>query len=234
MQNRVDAGALPPSARTIWWALFLAGAAWLAFHFAMSFLWVMPLNPIKWQLRYVMNAYMQPRFTQNWAFFAPIPPMSDRWVIARVRYHCGSHTMESPWLNVTSFLDAAVSRNRLSPLESVHLVLANTSGDYLNAVSATRYRNRRTVADSIAPLDRLAMDRTSLAVLEQLAPPGASVSHVQVAIIEHDYPRFNERFHSDSHRQGVKMTNWQKASYVSPFARVDFARFPQPRGGCAR
>ncbi len=55
------------------WGVRLATLAWLAFHFALTGLYVLHENPLRTALAPVVNAYVDTYFSQNWDLFAPNP-----------------------------------------------------------------------------------------------------------------------------------------------------------------
>ncbi|WP_053205086.1 DUF5819 family protein [Jiangella muralis] len=60
---------VPPIAKGV--AFFLVGL--LVLHFAATFLWNAPSNPIKDSVGAQVSGYMRPFFQQNWSLFAPNP-----------------------------------------------------------------------------------------------------------------------------------------------------------------
>lgn len=60
-----------------------ATLGWFAAHFALTLLWVMPVNPVKLATLPLLNAYIGTYFPQNWSLFAPNPLDSDHALLAR-------------------------------------------------------------------------------------------------------------------------------------------------------
>ena len=56
---------------------------YLAAHFALTFLYVMPVNPVSLETQSVVDATIGRFFSQNWRLFAPNPLSSDQIVLAR-------------------------------------------------------------------------------------------------------------------------------------------------------
>ena len=71
----------PPAAKGL--AFFLVGVVGL--HFAATFLWNAPTNPIKESVATDVNAYMRPFFEQNWSLFAPNPINSEDELYVRAQ-----------------------------------------------------------------------------------------------------------------------------------------------------
>lgn len=70
---------VPPVAKGV--AFFLVGV--VAIHFAFTFLFNAPSNPVKDVLGGQVSSYMQPMFQQNWSLFAPNPVNSEDEVLVR-------------------------------------------------------------------------------------------------------------------------------------------------------
>lgn len=71
----------PPLAKGL--AFFLVGLVGL--HFAATFLWNAPTNPIKESVASDVDAYMRPFFEQNWSLFAPNPINSEDELYVRAQ-----------------------------------------------------------------------------------------------------------------------------------------------------
>ncbi|WP_140857570.1 DUF5819 family protein [Myxococcus xanthus] len=101
------------------WPLALAFAAaciTLGVHFGFTLLDVLPANPINVRLRPIVDAYMQPAFSQHWGLFAPNPPYESKMVLVscRVRGADGS-IEETPVVNVSLRLQEMNRSLRLTP-----------------------------------------------------------------------------------------------------------------------
>lgn len=71
----------PPIAKGI--AFFLVGL--VAIHFAVTFLWNAPANPIKDSVGGQVSGYMRPFFQQNWSLFAPNPVNAEDELLVRAQ-----------------------------------------------------------------------------------------------------------------------------------------------------
>lgn len=72
---------VPPIAKGV--AFFLVGV--LVLHFAMTFLWNAPSNPIKDSVGGQVSGYMRPFFQQNWSLFAPNPVNAEDELLVRAQ-----------------------------------------------------------------------------------------------------------------------------------------------------
>lgn len=72
---------VPPIAKGV--AFFLVGV--VALHFAMTFLWNAPSNPIKESVSGQVSGYMRPFFQQNWSLFAPNPVNAEDELMVRAQ-----------------------------------------------------------------------------------------------------------------------------------------------------
>lgn len=77
--NRVT--EVPPIAKGV--AFFLVGV--VALHFAVTFLWNAPANPIKDSVGGQVTGYMRPFFQQNWSLFAPNPVNAEDELLVRAQ-----------------------------------------------------------------------------------------------------------------------------------------------------
>ncbi|MBK3497195.1 DNA-directed RNA polymerase subunit beta [Viridibacillus sp. YIM B01967] len=91
-------------------ALFLITA--FCFHFIMTAIYVLPLNPVKAKGGILINSYMQPLFEQNWQLFAPDPLSNDFYIYLQVENKDGSH---SDWFDLSTTLYKENQKNRISP-----------------------------------------------------------------------------------------------------------------------
>ncbi|NEE00930.1 DUF5819 family protein [Phytoactinopolyspora halotolerans] len=101
--------SVPPIARGV--AFFLVGL--LCMHFALTFLWNAPSNPIKDAVGDEMRGYMRPMFIQNWSLFAPNPVNAEDELLVRARYNDpstgGERTTE--WISATEAEWTLVTHN---------------------------------------------------------------------------------------------------------------------------
>ena len=77
--NESHHAAPPPIAKGV--AFVLVGI--VAIHFAITFLWNAPSNPIRDALGGQVNGYMEPFFEQNWSLFAPNPVNTEDELLVR-------------------------------------------------------------------------------------------------------------------------------------------------------
>lgn len=82
------------------------------FHFTFTAIYLAPFNPIKAKYGFIVNAYMEPFFSQNWKLFAPNPASNNNVFFARAKFADGS---VSEWMDLTSFMIEKNYQNRLSP-----------------------------------------------------------------------------------------------------------------------
>ncbi|KXY85466.1 hypothetical protein AT270_30100 [Bacillus cereus] len=86
----------------------------LCIHFCLILFHVMPKNPISNEISPVVNAYVNPFFTQNWHLFSPNPLVRNDIVYMQVKYK-GSST-PSDWLDITTPMIQTNYKNYLSPM----------------------------------------------------------------------------------------------------------------------
>lgn len=91
-------------------AVFLAIC--FCMHFALTALYVLPLNPVKAKEGQLINGYMQPLFTQNWQLFAPDPLSNNIYVFLQAQYSNGE---ESEWYDLSSESYKSNQERRISP-----------------------------------------------------------------------------------------------------------------------
>ncbi len=93
--------------------------ALLVFHFFLTGLYLLPLNPVKLAFGRHLSAYVDRLFYQNWHLFAPDPINSSHSVIGK----CRSGDVESAWLDVTHGVIERLKSNPVpGPLSSaLHL-----------------------------------------------------------------------------------------------------------------
>lgn len=84
-------------------------------HFAITLVYLMPLNPITLRIAPLVERYMAPWFVQNWRLFAPNPINETRMLLVtcRLRQADGT-TVETTWVDVSTPLWDAQARQRFS------------------------------------------------------------------------------------------------------------------------
>ncbi len=78
-------------------AVALSISATLVFHFFMTGLYLLPLNPVKLAFGPHLSGYIDTLFSQNWHLFAPDPINTSHSLIGK----CRAGDVESDWLDVT-------------------------------------------------------------------------------------------------------------------------------------
>jgi Family of unknown function (DUF5819) len=235
-----DCSLDPGRLRTIaWWAVFSACCAVLVIHFSFIQLASMPLSPIKLKYANILDAYVNPYFTQRWNFFAPDPIDRDVSLIARARDVEGSPPpLVTEWIDVTAPLLEALRRNRVTPLFLVEIGLSNAVVSFENNIAhdprATLEKDGKTylkaqLPATLDPLDMIVMRRTALASLE-IAYPGKRFEEVQLGLVTSTFPRFTERNDPEAKAE-VSMTliDWQSATWVAPYCCVPKLPLPSVR-----
>lgn len=212
--------------KTLWWVTFALCCAVFALHFTFVEIMNLPTNPIKLQYYDVLEAYVNPFFTQNWSFFAPDPIANDLSLFVRAqRRGADGKMLQSPWYDVTEALIDASNGKPLSPIGSENLALSSAVVQFVNAInktpSATVVRNgekfvKPHINTSIDSADALLMTRIGTAAL--LRRYGlARLDRVQIALRFYKFPRFSQRSKPDRPQDGHLVTlEWQPAPTVAP------------------
>ncbi|MGH9885569.1 MAG: DUF5819 family protein, partial [bacterium] len=92
----------------------------LVLHFAMTCLYLSPLNPIKIALLEYVSEYMQPFFQQRWDLFAPNPLVDTRMLLISCRIKNDRGELEErPWSNMSAPFRAQKQRYRLTPADRI-------------------------------------------------------------------------------------------------------------------
>jgi hypothetical protein len=184
----------------------------LVFHFAITCLYLTPLNPIKIALLPYLSEYTQPLFQQRWDLFAPNPIVDTRMLLIACRVKSeGGEIEERPWSNMTAQFRAQKERYRLTPADridrahmaSVHLLyekpdpltdrLLNTPEDtpeYRRAVEAieTDRKAKRELGTHL-------MARVASAECDRLYGPGRT-TEVRTRMATVKSPPFSRRWSS--------------------------------------
>lgn len=212
--------------KTVWWAAFVLCCAVFTVHFTFVEIMNMPTNPIKLQYYDVLEAYVNPFFTQNWSFFAPDPIADDLSLFVRAqRRRADGMLLQSPWYDVSDALIDASNGKPLSAIGSDNLALSSAVVQFVNAInktpSATFERGGQTyvkprLKTSIDSADAMLMTRIGTAAL--LRRYGAiHFDRVQIALRLYKFPRFTERSKPDRPQDGHLVTlEWQPAPTVAP------------------
>jgi hypothetical protein len=212
--------------KTLWWATFALCSAVFALHFTFVEIMNLPTNPIKLQYYDILEAYVNPFFTQNWSFFAPDPIANDLSLFVRAeRRGADGKMLQSPWYDVTEALIDASNGKPLSPIGSDNLALSSAIVQFVNAInktpSATVVRRgekfvKPHITTSIDPADAMLMTRIGTAALLRHYG-GMHVDRVQIGLRFYKFPRFTERSKPDRPQDGhLVMLEWQPAPAVAP------------------
>lgn len=87
----------------------------LSVHFAITLVYLMPLNPITLHIAPLVERYMAPWFVQNWRLFAPNPINETRMLLVACRVQqADGTTVETAWVDVSTPLWDAQARQRFS------------------------------------------------------------------------------------------------------------------------
>jgi hypothetical protein len=133
--------------------LVVAGFTLVAFHFTMTILYVLPLNPVKISVGADVERYMAPYFRQRWALFAPDPPLDNKILLLRYRLEKNSLVEESEWHDLDTMVLEARRENLLSPLERFgrvnRAVLAAAMGTYDGVLDLFREQLEKRFKDQV-------------------------------------------------------------------------------------
>ncbi|WP_121641151.1 DUF5819 family protein [Virgibacillus sp. Bac330] len=92
--------------------IILFSAFLFLIHFMFTAIYLAPFNPVKAKYGFIVNAYMEPLFSQNWKLFAPNPASSNNQFLVRAQFSNGETT---EWTNLTSFMIEKNYKNRFTP-----------------------------------------------------------------------------------------------------------------------
>jgi hypothetical protein len=205
--------------RIIQSTITLLVAAFVPFHAAMIALFCLPPNPIGETVRPFVLAYMHPYFEQYWNVFAPQPPSTDIYILARTQRMTPHGFVVTPWVNIS---DAVLQPLRAFPFSPV----AELRNEVMNATVAivddkTLYKAKFTKKERIAfanpasrPISLNAVERAALYLGgDTLGTPG-DVRAVQIAIVEHKYPRYTQHASADdpAHHNVVTTYPWSEVT----------------------
>ncbi|AKF84802.1 hypothetical protein MFUL124B02_04640 [Myxococcus fulvus 124B02] len=110
----------------------------LVLHFALTLLYVFPLNPVKMELGFLANLTIGTYFPQNWSLFAPTPVQSTQVLLVRclsaeeVPRDSSRPLPTEGWEDVSSAHFRQAQRHRLSAYERLVRPLQNSLRTYLN------------------------------------------------------------------------------------------------------
>ncbi|WP_426756326.1 DUF5819 family protein [Myxococcus sp. Y35] len=110
----------------------------LVLHFALTLLYVFPLNPMKMELGVLANLTIGTYFPQNWSLFAPTPVQSTQALLVRclsaeeIPASSSSALPTDGWEDVSSAHFVQAQRHRLSAYERLVRPLQNSLRQYLH------------------------------------------------------------------------------------------------------
>ncbi|TDD68209.1 hypothetical protein E1262_16595 [Jiangella aurantiaca] len=230
-QSRPD---VPPIAKGV--AFFLVGV--VALHFAATFLWNAPDNPIKDSVGGQVSGYMRPFFQQNWSLFAPNPVNAEDELRVRAQVEdpqtgeLRTTDWEDPtrleWTLITH--DPAPSRaSRLT--SNLHRRVNTAWGaltDEQQDIVATDYQDMsdwRPLADDLIAAqggetssrvaNMVRADRVATGYATQFAKAiwGEDVVAVQFQLVRTPVPRWHQRFDPppETPQQTIREFGWRPA-----------------------
>ena len=158
--------------------VFVLSALLVSTHFVFTYLFLMPLNPVKVDVRAGVERYMLPWFSQNWNLFAPNPEDASRYVLVSCRLPSANGAeIETPWFDATTPLLEQHYGNRLAPgdrlarvgLGIIHILVppADAVLDRLRAMSADDPETKEALREDAE--ERSAAMRQGTALLGRLA-----------------------------------------------------------------
>jgi hypothetical protein len=122
-----------------WLSNFLKAVTlvWLVCHFTLTFLYVMPLTPLKAQLLPLLDVTIGAYFQQNWSLFAPNPISSDEALLVRCLTAAEMSAKDaaglpaSGWHDVSTPLWQHFQRNRFSAYDRLGRPQSNAMRQYM-------------------------------------------------------------------------------------------------------
>jgi len=206
----------------------------LFLHFAITCVYLTPLNPIKIELLPYLSQYMHPFFQQRWDMFAPNPLVDTRMLLISCRIQNERGELEErPWSNMTAPLRAQKERYRLTPADridraqmaAIHLLyekpdvladkLINTPEDtpeYKDAVTIIERERKAKEA-----LGTQVMARVASAECDRLYRP-ARITAVRTRMVVIKSPPFSKRWSSadDEGQTSYVDFEWLPYEQVAP------------------
>jgi len=197
------------------WILTITFALILGIHAGVETLFVLPANPLGELFRPAVLGYTHPYFEQYWNVFAPTPIESDVTVLARTRATRGA---PSAWVNLTDPLLDEVRANPLSRYSTLKIIamtlsVATLDDKVLGKGKLTRAQTNEVVDPRTRPMILEGLVRLALFLR---AGDGPNSRGVQIAIMQHRFPRFTHRFEPDNRQQ-------QNETLLFPWLPIDSA-----------
>ncbi|MEO7735563.1 MAG: DUF5819 family protein [Kofleriaceae bacterium] len=203
----------------------------LVLHFAITLVYLTPLNPIKIELLPYVSQYMQPFFQQRWDMFAPNPLVDTRMLLISCRTKNEHGELEErPWSNMTAPLRAQKERYRLTPADridraqmaAIHLLyekpdvladkLINTPEDTPEYKSAVELIERERKAKEALGTDLMA--RVASAECDRLYGP-AHTTAVRTRMVVIKSPPFSKRWSSAEQEGQTSYVDFDWLAYQS-------------------
>ncbi|WP_129307712.1 DUF5819 family protein [Streptomyces sp. L2] len=207
-------------------AVLLAGAALLGAHFSIAAFSQTPLSPAKVQLAPLLNAYLQPYFSQNWMLFAPDPVMVDQGIIARGRCSDGEVTK---YYDVTGPSIKRVQNDRFFPSRMSRVVSNgiqqyNSTDDLLRRLRDQKEKGKAKKSGKnpipLLPYEKRTrnqavnyLSRYALTQMNQACTDGRSLQEVQVRMYVRSLPPWSQRDNPHAHdKVDAYDFPWKKAA----------------------
>jgi len=125
----------------------------------------LPQSAFRRNVRPLLARYAGPQVSQNWALFAPNPPMENIHVLARARY---GDRKTSGWYDVSQYFIISMRRNRLAPTRELAEGLAHAASTLLHSEGSARVPSEVVI-------------RTSAMILRKYEPK-ATFEDIQVEL----------------------------------------------------
>jgi hypothetical protein len=175
-------------------------------------LFCLPPNPLGELVRPLVLRYTHPFFEQYWNVFAE-PPRSDVYVLARAKSVVAGTVRVTPWVNLSDAVLRPLHAFPLSPVAELRNVVMNATVAVKDDRDLYKRKfSRKEIARLCNPLSRPLsldiLDRSALFLgADTLGDPRA-IRDVQIAIVDHAYPRFTERFKPDDPARNNDVTTY--------------------------
>ncbi len=198
----------------IWILLLTLAFSW---HFSLTFLFNMPLNPLHMTLAPLFASQFVPFFQQNWKFFAP-DPINTNWVLmVKCKVHKTGEDMaeETEWFDVSeSYLRHHQQYRGISHRSRVVKMITNSIQGYLVGDINIAMIRKRVCQDEKKAEEpfckgedeftkrrrsqaKILLARIASSACDWIVGPAKS-DEVRVRIAVHRFPRFSERHLPDS------------------------------------
>ncbi len=182
------------------WALSVTFAVVLVVHASAETLFALPINPLGEALRPAVLGYMHPYFEQYWNMFAPTPIESDIVILARTRAARGEPTA---WVNLTDPLLDELRAHPFSRYMTLKVLAMNLTVSALDdsALGKGKFKPQQVQAFTDPRTRPMILEGLVRLALFLGAGGATHPRSVQIAIVEHVFPRFTQRFAADDSRK---------------------------------